>query len=119
MRNNLDVSNSCVRIRDDPTIIYVYIHFSRGSLFMSSLFLSHHGLLCLFHLSTEMTRLAVKWKFDYQRERRVDSGERWEAMEMGKAERESKTKQNLLQNLRSFPCHATHFKKPKIKHTSP
>lgn len=86
---------------------------------MSSLFLGLHAWLCLFHLTTVMTRLAVKWKFDYQRERRVDSGERWEAVEMGEADRESRTKQNHLQNLRSFPCHATGFKKPKIKHTSP
>lgn len=57
---------------------------------MSSLFLRHHALLCLFHLTTEMTRLEVKWKFDYQRERRVDSGKRREAMEMVKADRESK-----------------------------
>lgn len=47
---------------------------------MSSLYSRHRALLCLFHLTTEMTRPAVKWKCDYQRERRVDSGERWEAM---------------------------------------
>lgn len=49
------------------------------------------ALLHIFHLTTEVTRLAVKWECDYQEERSVDAGERWETMEMRKADKQNKT----------------------------
>lgn len=83
-----------------------------------SLFSRGIALLYIFHLTVEVTRLAVKWECDYQEEvfMQVKGGKqcKW-GKQTGK---QSKPKQNLLQNLRSFPCHTTGFKKPKIKHTS-
>jgi len=48
------------------------------------------ALLHIVHVTTEVTRIAVKRKCDYQEERSVDAGERWETMEMGKANKQTK-----------------------------